>query len=111
MDFLYKPGDMLHLKKTLFTGDPKGANYLVIGHDTLRYVTLKLSSQNIQVHSLFSEIFDRHAAKIGEVDLKQVPAKLEELVEFALEDDPLKWKMPPELGYLRECDLLKQYVM
>lgn len=109
--FLYKPGDVLHLKKRLFDGNPKGANYLIIGHDSFRYVALSLSPQGMQVYSLFAEIFEKHAEKIGEVNLNQIPAGLEALVEFALEDDYEKWKMPPDLSYLKECDALKQYVL
>ncbi len=111
--FLYKPGDILHLKKRLFDGDPKGANYLIIGHDRFRYVALSLSPQNMQVHSLFSELFElkKRAEKIGEVDLRHLPINLEELVEFALEDDYEKWKMPPDLSHLKECEALKQYVL
>ena len=111
--FLYKPGDVLHIKKRLFDGDPKGANYLIIGHDPLRYVALSLSPQGVQVHSLFAEIFENenHAKKIGEVDLKQIPIRLEELVEFALEDDAEKWTLPPDLDHLNECEVLRRYVL
>ncbi|MFH1065943.1 MAG: hypothetical protein V1734_05555 [Nanoarchaeota archaeon] len=111
--YKYKPGDVLHLKKDICGDKPKGANYVVIGYDFTNYVALRLGAEDIFPYSLITNVFEGNniVTKLGKVDLKQIPANLEEAVEFAREDDPMKWANPPELGYLKDCDVLKQYVI
>lgn len=109
---IYKPGDILHLQKDL-SGNKKGANYVVLDYDQFNYVVLRLESKSIFPYSLAPAFFDitSNASKIGEVDLKQIPANLEEMIEFASEDDSKKWKNPPKLGHLENCGVLKQYIL
>lgn len=110
-DFIYNPGDVLHVEKSSYGGE---GNYLIIGQDTQNYYyfALKLKAEKILPYSLITIYFNvRNTKKIGEVDLKQLPLNLEEIIGFASEDDHEKWTNPPDLEYLKDCDVLKQYIL
>lgn len=113
MKYKFKPGDVLHLEKDIGGNNPKGANYLILGYDYNHYIALGLRADSILPYSMITCVFQGKniVTKLGTVDLKQVPANLEETIEFAREDDPMKWANPPELGYLKDCDVLKQYIL
>ena len=115
MKYKFKPGDVLHLQKDIGGDNPKGANYLILGYDLFcnHYIALGLRADSILPYSMITNVFHGKniVTKLGEVDLKQVPANLEDLVDFAAEDADEKWTNPPELEHLKNCDVLKQYVL
>lgn len=115
MKYKFKPGDVLHLQKDIGGNNPKGANYLVLGYDSScnHYIALGLRADSILPYSMITNVFHGKniVTKLDEIDLKQVPANLEELIDFASEDAEEKWRNPPQLAYLKECGVLKQYIL
>ncbi|HII15843.1 MAG TPA: hypothetical protein HA362_06040 [Nanoarchaeota archaeon] len=113
MKYKFKPGDVLHLQKDIGGNNPKGANYLILGYGCNHYIALGLRADSILPYSMITCVFQGKniVTKLGTVDLKQVPANLEELIDFASEDAEEKWRNPPQLEYLKNCDVLKQYIL
>ncbi|MDD4878429.1 MAG: hypothetical protein PHO02_05340 [Candidatus Nanoarchaeia archaeon] len=111
-DFTYNPGDVLHVENNPHNNYGGEGNYLIIGQDTQNYYyhVLKLASEKIHACSLISIYFNvRDTEKIGKVDLKQLP--LEELIKLASEDGQGRRANAADLEYLKDCDVLKQYIL